>query len=95
MHELLNNLTYEELLQLRTDIGNSAEYLHKLVTHKMNKIEATPRCTCANCQTPISDNSFTLIFGPHDFRKKATCCSLECQEMFLFKLRQSMVEHKH
>jgi len=28
------------------------------------------------------------LFGPSDFRKKATCCGMDCMEQFMGKLKQ-------
>ncbi len=96
MNEILDSLSYKDLLQLRFDIANDAEYLQKLVNTKIAKLEYTPRNVCAHCATNIesqSNSQMTLLFGPSDFRKKATFCGQDCLEMFLFNLRQ--IKQKH
>ncbi|MBN2142736.1 hypothetical protein JW711_05405 [Candidatus Woesearchaeota archaeon] len=44
---------------------------------------------CPVCNSLISNDSITLIFGPEDFRKKASFCATDCLEYFIQKLKQN------
>ena len=92
-NEILNTLTFSELQELKFDIANDAEYLQKLVNTKIANIENINRKTCAGCGVDCKEDAFTLIFGPSDFRKKGSFCSMECLEMFTYKLRSLEIKH--
>ena len=96
MKELLESLAYDDLLRLRYDIANDASYLQQLVNTQIARIEHTPKKVCAACTQSIDstqDSVQTLLFGPTDFKKKASFCSQDCLELFLFKLRKQTQIH--
>lgn len=84
---LINELDEEDLELIRKDL--EAGNLDRLIRHKfMEKQGQESNKVCPVCQTPISDDSLTLIFGPKDFRKKASFCALDCLEYFIDKIKK-------
>ncbi|MBW2976906.1 hypothetical protein KY347_05660 [Candidatus Woesearchaeota archaeon] len=89
--EFLNSLEHYELVQLRHELKKGSVDLAKLIKEKIREQEKKHLrycVTCSNNLDPYSTNSYTLIFGPDDFRKKASFCGLDCLEYFLEKLKQ-------
>lgn len=88
---LVDGLTYAQLLKMQFDLQHGALNLRKLVDSRIKQLETQNRKVCACCGFEItvdSDSSYTLVFGPSDFRKKATFCAMDCFEQFLKKLKE-------
>ena len=89
--EFLDSLEHYELVKLKQDIEKGNINLAKAIQNKIKELEkqhATTCATCSNTLDPYNTNNYTLIFGPDDFRKKASFCGLDCLEYFLIKLKQ-------
>ena len=86
--KLIENLGEEELKLIKKDLksGNIERLINKKLQEKkeedFNKV-------CPVCNTPIADESLTLIFGPKGLRKKASFCALDCLEYFLNMVKQT------
>lgn len=91
IEELVEGLTYAQLVRMQFDLSHGSIQLKKLVDSRIKHLEAQNRRVCATCSCAILDDSdhvYTIMFGPSDFRKKATCCGMDCFEQFLTKLKQ-------
>jgi hypothetical protein len=84
---LINELDEEDLDLIRKDL--EAGNLDRLIRQKLReKQDHDQNKVCPVCQSPIDDESLTLIFGPKDFRKKASFCALDCLEYFIEKIKK-------
>ncbi len=89
--EFLNSLEHYELVKLRQDMEKGAFDLSKAIKDKIKEHEKKHASCCATCSSsldPYNTNNYTIIFGPEDFKKKASFCGLDCLEYFLIKLKQ-------
>ena len=89
--EFLNTLEHYELLKLKQELEKGTLDIAKLIQENIREHEKKhAKCctTCSNTLDPYNTNNYTLIFGPDDFRKKASFCGLDCLEYFLIKLKQ-------
>ncbi|MBA3064162.1 hypothetical protein FP803_01860 [Candidatus Woesearchaeota archaeon] len=93
LKEIVDNLEHEDLIKLQKDIEEEGGmHLKKLVSDKIQQLEDNEKAICAVCGKPINPyytEHYKLIFGPRDFRKKASFCALDCMEYFLKNLRDS------
>ncbi len=89
--ELLDFIETAELYKLLNDLDKGGKVFKKLIEKKLEERNLKHNKLCSNCTgiiNPYSTNNYTLIFGPDDFRKKATFCALDCLEYFLNSLKQ-------
>ena len=89
--QFLNSLEHYELVKLKQQLekGNFdvvKEIQKKIKEHEKN--HANYCATCSNDLDPFNTNNYTLLFGPEDFKKKASFCGLDCLEYFLLNLKQ-------
>ncbi len=95
--DILDVLSYEELLKIRRDLENGGYHLLKLVKSRIKAIELSHKRYCSYCGAEIDENSistYTLVFGPYDFKKKATFCGMDCMISFLDNLSSMKNEQK-
>lgn len=95
-HELVEYLDYDELQRIRHDLTMGGVYLARLVEDQIQEENKKHESSCTICNTKIDAQSlsnFTLIFGPDDFKKKATFCALDCMEHFLENLKDLRTAH--
>ena len=88
--EIVHSLDYYELLKIKKDLSDGSFQMKKLVNDKIKDIEKQHMTNCTTCSADINmekKSNFTIIFGPHDFRKKATFCGKDCLLYFLNQLR--------
>ena len=88
--EVVDILDYNELMRFKNDIDNGAITLKKLLEEKIKKRLKEHEKVCVTCSSDLnfySSNNYTLIFGPNDFKKKASFCGLDCMEYFINKLK--------
>lgn len=91
IENLIDGLTYAQLLKMQFDLTHGAMGLRRLIDERIKMLENQNRKVCVTCGTEIftdSTSTFTVLFGPADFRKKATCCGMDCFERFTIKLKQ-------
>lgn len=88
--DLLESLSYDELMELKKDIDSSAPTTKRIVEDKIKKKMKEYEKACSTCSSTLrfySSNNYSLIFGPDDFKKKASFCGIDCLEYFLSKLK--------
>ena len=82
----MGNMRYEELKKIKKDLEEGGVELQKIVDQKMKQYETTHEQTCSVCYNnlePFSVHNYTLVFGPDDFKKKASFCGMDCLQYFL------------
>jgi hypothetical protein len=85
--KLIESLDEEDLKLIKKDL--EAGNVERLIRKKLEEKKETDfNKVCPVCQSQIGDEGLTLIFGPADFRKKASFCALDCMEYFLDKIKQ-------
>jgi hypothetical protein len=97
LKEFLDSLDHYELIKLKQELEKGNLNIEKSIQKKIKEHEkkhASFCATCSNTLDPYSTNNYTLIFGPEDFRKKASFCGLDCLEYFLTKLKQMKKSEK-
>ena len=88
--EMVDVLDYSELMRLKSDIDTGAITIKKLVEEKIKKSLKEHEKNCATCSGELNfykTSNYTIVFGPDDFRKKASFCGLDCLEYFVNKLK--------
>lgn len=88
--EVIDILDYNELMRFKNDLDSGAITLKKLLDEKIKKRLKEHEKVCATCSSELNfykTNNYTLVFGPDDFRKKASFCGLDCLEYFMIKLK--------
>ena len=91
LRDVVESLEYDELMKMNADLEHGGFHLKKFLKQKISEIEHQHEQSCSNCSAlldPNNTNNFTLVFGPHDFRKKASFCGIDCMEYFLLELKQ-------
>jgi hypothetical protein len=87
----LESLEHYELVRLKQELEKGTLDITKAIQEKIREHEKKhSNCctTCSNALDPYNTNSYTIVFGPEDFRKKASFCGLDCLEYFLTRLKQ-------
>lgn len=87
--ELVHSLSYAQLLKLKYELETGATQLQHHIKNKITQIEIEQRGVCASCGVKLDSSmeTFTLVFGPPDFRQKGSFCGIDCHEAFLGQLR--------
>jgi hypothetical protein len=94
--EVLDVLDYNELIRFKQDFDSGAIMLKKMLDEKVRAKQREHEKTCSTCSGDLRfyrASNYTLIFGPDDFKKKASFCGLDCMEYFITKLK-SMKQEK-
>jgi len=88
--EILESIDEDDLYKMQSDLSNGGIFLKKLVDLKLKQLEATKKGFCTTCgeQLVSKYTTYTVIWGPEDFKKKASFCEMDCLEYFLAGLRK-------
>ena len=89
--DMMDILDYNELMRFKTDFDSGAITLKKLLEEKIKRKLKEHEKICATCSNTLNfykTNNYTLIFGPDDFKKKASFCGLDCLEYFIIKMKE-------
>ena len=98
LSRFLSSLEHYELIKLKHEMENGNLDVEKEVQENIKEIEKKHSKFCTTCSNTLNlynTNNYTIIFGPEDFRKKASFCGLDCLEYFLIKLKQMKKENKN
>jgi len=91
LKQFLNTLEHYDLVRLKRNIEKGDLDITKEIQEKINEHHKKHEKYCATCSNdinPYNPHSYTLLFGPEDFKKKASFCGLDCLEYFLINLKQ-------
>ena len=97
LKKFLDSLEHYELVMLKQQMEKGSLDIEKEIRKSIQEHErkhARFCTTCSNNLDPYNTNNYTIIFGPEDFRKKASFCGQDCLEYFLIKLKQMKKEDK-
>ena len=89
--DVVDQIDYNDLVKMKMDIEDGGVHLKKLVEGKIKEHQKNHDVVCSACSAEIdkySTNNFTLLFGPEDFKKKATFCGVDCLQYFLGQLKK-------
>ena len=89
--DMMDLLDYNELMRFKTDFDSGALTLKKLLEENIKKKLKEHEKICATCSNTLNfykTNNYTLVFGPDDFKKKASFCGLDCLEYFIIKMKE-------
>ena len=91
LRDVIHAIDYYELLKIRKDLDDGGIHIKKFIQDEIDKRHKEHSTFCSTCGTeidPLSTSSSTLIFGPSDFKKKATFCGKDCLDYFLKNMDQ-------
>jgi len=85
INDIMDSIDDESLYKIQKDLESGGAYLKKLVDDKLKEIEKHKKGVCATCGMDLAEkeHTHTLIFGPDDFKKKASFCEVDCLQYFL------------
>ena len=89
--DVMDVLDYNELMRFKSDLDSGAISIKKLIEDRIKKKLKEHEKICATCSNTLNfykSSNYTLIFGPDDFKKKASFCGLDCLEYFIIKLKE-------
>lgn len=86
---MIDSIDYDDLVKFRSDLLSGGRHIKTLVSKRMAELESDAK-VCVVCGKPIiyGDDSFTLIFGKDDFKKKASFCAIDCMNYFMTKIKK-------
>ena len=93
---IINSLDYKELKAIQKDLAEGN--MGKLIAEKIFNIEKSIGVddkVCPTCENKINEKEahYTLIFGPVDFKKKASFCGHDCLTFFIDKIKMQNLSH--
>ena len=80
-------LDYNDLKVIEKDLKKGAPLIKSVIKRRLHQIENQDTGICAGCGNK-QNVQYTLVFGPEDFKKKASFCGLDCLEYFLAQLKE-------
>lgn len=87
--EVIDDLSYSELRELETNMkGSDVKNLLKEKISEIDKRNARVCATCGDSLDAFSLTNLSLMFGPEDFKKRASFCAFDCLEHFIGKLKR-------
>ena len=95
--EVIEILDYNELMRFKSDLDTGAIAIKRLLEEKIKRKLKEHEKICATCSNNLDfykTNNYTIIFGPDDFKKKASFCGLDCLEYFIIKLKDMKTKPK-
>ncbi len=89
LRDVIDTLEHDELVKLKKDVDSGGFHLKKFLDQKIKEDERRHEQFCTVCASdidPYSTTTFTLVFGPDGFKKKATFCAPDCLKFFLKRM---------
>ncbi|MFH1133574.1 MAG: hypothetical protein V1735_03725 [Nanoarchaeota archaeon] len=86
----LQSLELQELLALRRDLSSGCIVIKRELAKRIQEERKQHASHCTTCQAPIDPSSastFTVLFGPDDFKKRASFCAMDCMSYFMERLK--------
>ncbi len=93
--DFIDVIDEDELYKLKNDLQSGGITIKKLVEDKLKNLEIKKRGSCFTCGENLMelDNSFTLLYGQEDFKKKVSFCAHDCLEYFLNQIKKEKTEN--
>ena len=88
--ETVDILDYNELMRFKNDLDSGGITIKTLLEEKIKAKLKEHEKICATCSSELKfyrASNYTIVFGPDDFKKKASFCGLDCLEYFVLKLK--------
>ena len=95
--DVIEVLDYNELMRFKSDLDSGAITLKRLLEQRIKEKLKEHEKVCATCSNDLDFykiNNYTLVFGPDDFKKKASFCGLDCLGYFIIKLKEMKAKPK-
>jgi len=91
VRDVLESIEESDLRKMQADLSKGGLFLKKLIDDQLKEMENKKLGFCVTCGKEIvtKRDTYTLLFGPEDFKKKASFCELDCMEYFLSGLKKS------
>lgn len=91
LNDVISSLNYEDLKKIEKDLNEG--HISKLISAKLKKMDQNKKvCPVCYKDIPEGEEAFTLMFGPSDFRKKASFCALDCLEFFISQIKEKEIK---
>lgn len=90
IRSILQTMEHHDLVRLNQKIQKGNFDFNSILkdTIALKEKEHVKYCSvCGNDLDPNSTTNYTIMFGPEDFKKKASFCALDCMEFFISKLK--------
>lgn len=91
IRDVIPYLEHEDLLKMKRDLDNGGFHIRKLIEKQIKQNEHKHELICATCSgniDPEKQRTYTLLFGPEEFKKKASFCAIDCLQYFLDRLKK-------
>jgi hypothetical protein len=94
LRDIMDSIEEDDLAKMQADLMKGGIFLRKLVDDKLQEMEKSKRGFCVTCGSDLleAQSPYTLIFGPDDFRRKASFCEVDCLEYFMAGLKKPEME---
>ncbi len=83
--------SYYDIKSMQHDLQGGGKKTLSIVNDILQSYEEKENAVCVVCGNPIfepDENTYTLIFGHKDLRKRASFCAQDCMEYFFKDLRE-------
>ena len=97
LRDFIDKIDQAELSRIKKDLEAGGIHLKKFIDQKIKENEKKHEQYCSVCSSPIdpaSTDTYTLIFGPSDFKKKATFCAMDCLKYFLKNMEEMKQQNR-
>jgi len=96
VRDIVDSIEEEDLYKMQADLAKGGVYLKKIIDDKLKEVKNQKLGHCATCGQALEakESTFTLLFGPEDFKKKASFCETDCLEYFLAGMKDVNLEVK-
>ncbi|MGM5484376.1 MAG: hypothetical protein ACQEP1_00710 [Nanobdellota archaeon] len=87
---ILNTMRHDDLLELKREVNEGRFDFNSLLEDTIRQKEKEHEKVCSMCGNGIKpqENNYTIMFGPDDFKKKATFCGQDCMSYFMDKMKE-------
>ena len=92
LSNIISSMSYRDLKAIEKDLyeGNIGTHIKTRLQEFEKNFPSNVCVTCGN--THKESPRYILVFGPDDFKKKATFCGLDCLNFFVKKLEAQQKE---
>jgi hypothetical protein len=97
VRDIVDSIDENDLYKMQADLSKGGLFLKKIVDDKLKSMQNEKRGFCSTCGQSLDEKykTYTILFGPEDFKKKASFCELDCLEYFLAGLKKINEDVKH